>query len=42
MVHEPEKSDPFKVAEKPVNKAEGSAAEPVERREGAEGNVQRR
>jgi len=39
MMHEPEKSDPSTVAAKPVNKSEGSDAESVERREGAEGNT---
>jgi RNA-directed DNA polymerase len=39
MTHGPEKSDPFKVAGKPANKSERSEAEPVERREGAEGNT---
>jgi RNA-directed DNA polymerase len=39
MTHEPEKSDLSKVAEKPANNAEGLAAEPVERRERAEGNT---
>jgi RNA-directed DNA polymerase len=39
MMHEPEKSDLSIVAEKPANNAEGSGAEPVERREGAEGNT---
>jgi group II intron reverse transcriptase/maturase len=39
MMHEGEKSDPFVVAVKPTNKAERSAAEPVEPRAGAEGNV---
>jgi RNA-directed DNA polymerase len=38
-MHEPEKSDPAIVASKPANKAERSAAEPVERRAGTEGNV---
>jgi RNA-directed DNA polymerase len=42
MTHESEKSDPFKVAEKPTNNAEGSAAESAERREGAEGNTGKR
>jgi RNA-directed DNA polymerase len=32
MMHEPEKSDSAIVAVKPTNKAERSAAEPVERR----------
>ena len=39
MMHGPEKSDPVIVAGKPTNKAERSAAEPVERRAGTEGNV---
>src|ERR1700746_1663809 len=49
MMHGPEKSDHAIVAMKPVNKAEGpsaarpaeekNAAEPVERRAGAEGNA---
>ena len=39
MMHGREKSDPVIVAEKPTNKAEQSAAEPVERRAGAEGNA---
>ena len=39
MMHESEKSDPFKVARKPANKSDGSEAEPVERREGTEGNT---
>src|ERR1700674_4498380 len=39
MMHEGEKSDPAIVAVKPTNKAERSAAEPVEPRAGAEGNV---
>jgi len=39
MTHEPEKSDPSIVAVKPANKCEGSEAESVERREGAEGNT---
>jgi hypothetical protein len=39
MMHESEKSDPFKVARKPANNPEGAAAEPVERREGAKGNT---
>ena len=39
MTHGPEKSDLSKVAWKPANNAEGSAAEPAERREGAEGNA---
>ncbi len=40
MMHESKKSDPAVVAVKPTNKAGGiSAAEPVEPRAGAEGNV---
>src|ERR1700677_1535754 len=39
MMHEPEKSDPSTVASKLANKSEGSDAESVERREGAEGNT---
>ena len=39
MMHGREKSDPAVVAEKPTNKAERSAAEPVEPRAGAEGNT---
>ena len=39
MMHEREKSDPAVVAVKPVNAAERSAAESVEPRAGAEGNV---
>lgn len=39
MMHEREKSDPFKVAQKPTNKSGQPGAEPVERREGAEGNT---
>src|SRR6266700_5613908 len=39
MMHEREKSDPAIVAVKPTNKAERSAAEPVEPRAGAEGNA---
>ncbi len=39
MMHEREKSDPAIVAMKPANNAERSAAEPVEPRAGAEGNV---
>ena len=39
MMHEGEKSDPAIVAAKPVNKAEASAAEPVERRAGTKGNT---
>ncbi len=41
MMHGREKSDPGVVAGKPANKAERSAAEPVERRAGAEGNALR-
>jgi len=37
MMHEPEKSDSVVVATKPTNKAERSAAEPVEPRTGTEG-----
>jgi RNA-directed DNA polymerase len=39
MMHAHEKSDPAIVAGKPTNKAERSAAEPVEPRAGAEGNA---
>jgi RNA-directed DNA polymerase len=39
MTHEREKSDPAVVAVKPTNKAERSAAEPVEPRARAEGNA---
>src|SRR6201985_1994666 len=39
MPHEHEKPDPAIVATKPTNKAEQPAAEPVERRAGAEGNA---
>ena len=39
MMHESEKSDPAIVAVKPTNKAERSAAEPVEPRAGAKGNA---
>jgi len=39
MMHEPEKSDPSTVAAKPANNPNGVGAEPVERREGAEGNT---
>lgn len=40
MMHESKKSDLAEVAVKPTNKAGGiSAAEPVEPRAGAEGNV---
>jgi RNA-directed DNA polymerase len=38
-MHERGKSDPGIVAEKPTNKAEQSAAEPVEPRAGTEGNA---
>ena len=41
MMHAREKSDPAIVAGKPTNKAERSAAEPVERRAGTEGNAGR-
>lgn len=41
MMHGPEKSDPAIVATKPTNKAERSAAEPVERRAGTKGNASR-
>jgi len=41
MMHEGEKSDPAIVARKPTNKVEQSAAEPVERRAGAEENASR-
>src|ERR1035437_8079447 len=37
MMHEPEKSDSVVGATKPTNKAERSAAEPVEQRTGTEG-----
>lgn len=40
MMHDGEKSDSSKVAKKQANKAERSAAEPVERREGAKGNAE--
>ena len=40
MMHEPEKSDSVVVAVKPTNKAEQSAAEPVEPRTGTEGNAE--
>src|SRR6266576_3625653 len=40
MMHEREKSDPAVVAVKPTNKAERSAAEPVEPRAGAKGNAE--
>jgi transcriptional regulator of met regulon len=39
MMHGPEKSDPVIVATKLANKAERSAAEPVERRAGTKGNA---
>ena len=39
MMHGPEKSDPGIVAKKPANEAGRPAAEPVERRTGAEGNA---
>ena len=39
MMHEPEKSDSVVVAVKPTNKAERSAAEPVEPRTETKGNV---
>ena len=39
MMHEPEKSDSAIVAEKPMNNAEQSAAEPAEPRAGTEGNA---
>ena len=39
MMHEPEKSDSVVVAGKPTNKAERSAAEPVEPRTGTKGNA---
>ena len=39
MMHEREKPDPAVVAVKPVNNAERSAAESVEPRAGAAGNV---
>ncbi len=39
MTHERGKSDPVIVVVKPANKAEPSAAEPVERRAGTEGNA---
>ena len=39
MMHGREKSDPAVVAGKRANKAERSAAEPVERRAGTEGNA---
>ena len=39
MMYGHEKSDPAIVAVKPANKAERSAAEPVERRVGTKGNA---
>ena len=39
MTHGRGKSDPARVAAKPANKAEPSAAEPVEPRAGAKGNA---
>ena len=39
MMYGHEKSDPAIVAVKPANKAERSAAEPVERRVGTKGNT---
>ena len=39
MMHGREKSDPVVVAKKPTNKAEQSAAEPVEPRTGTKGNA---
>ena len=39
MMHAPEKSDSVVVAVKPTNKAERSAAEPVEPRTGTKGNA---
>jgi hypothetical protein len=39
MMHEGEKSDSAIVAEKPTNKAERSATEPMEPRVGTEGNT---
>ena len=39
MMHDHEKSDPAIVARKPTNNAGRPAAEPVERRAGAEGNA---
>ena len=39
MMHGPEKSDPVIVAGRPTNKAERSAAEPVERRTVTKGNA---
>lgn len=40
-MHDPQKSDPCIVAMKPTNNAEGTAAEPVERRRGAKGNLRK-
>ena len=42
MMHEPERSDSAIVARKPTNAAGRPAAEPVERRAGAEGNAGQR
>ncbi|TAN47424.1 MAG: group II intron reverse transcriptase/maturase [Rhodospirillales bacterium] len=39
MMHDPEKSDSSIVAKKPANKPESPGAEPVERREGTDGNT---
>jgi RNA-directed DNA polymerase len=39
MMNEPKKSDPIKVAEKPVNKAAQAGTESAERRVGTEGNT---
>ncbi len=39
MMHEPEKSDSVVAAARPTNKAERSAAEPVEPRTGTEGSA---
>jgi RNA-directed DNA polymerase len=39
MTHEPEKSDPFEVAERPTNKPGQPGAESAEPREGTEGNT---
>jgi len=41
MMHGGGKSDPAIVVRKPTNKAEPSAAEPVERRVGTKGNASR-
>jgi hypothetical protein len=41
VMNDEEKSDPAIVAGKPTNKVERSAAEPVKRRAGAEGNAER-